>query len=47
MAKRRVKSQIANLTPDQKKLGIDPIHLFADGVRYTIGKLLMKATTFL
>jgi hypothetical protein len=24
MAKRKVKSQIANLTPDHQKLGIDP-----------------------
>jgi hypothetical protein len=32
MAKRRVESQTANLTPDQKKLGIDPIYLAADNL---------------
>jgi hypothetical protein len=31
MAKRRAKSQIANLTPDQKKSEIDPIYLAAGG----------------
>jgi hypothetical protein len=47
MAKRRVKSQIANLTPDHKKSGIDPIYLAIEGVRNTIGKLSMRATTLL
>jgi hypothetical protein len=37
MAKRRAGSQIANLTPDQKKSGIDPIHLVADNVPHTVG----------
>jgi len=36
MAKRRVGSQIVNLTPDQKKSGIDPIYLFADNVPHTL-----------
>jgi len=47
MAKRRAVSQIASLTSDQKKLGIDPIYLVAEGVRDTIEKFLMKATTLL
>jgi len=45
MAKRRVGSQIANLTPDQRKSGIDPIYLAAEGVWHIIGNLLTKATT--
>jgi len=45
MAKRRVGSQIVNLTPDQKKLRIDPIYLAVDDVRHTIEKLSMRATT--
>ncbi len=32
MAKRRAGNQTASLTPDQKKLGIDPIYLAAEGV---------------
>ncbi len=32
MAKRRDGSQIANLTPDQKKSRIDPIYLAIEGV---------------
>jgi methylmalonyl-CoA mutase cobalamin-binding subunit len=47
MAKRRVRSQIANLTPDQKKSGIDKIYLAADNVRHIVEKLLMRATTLL
>jgi hypothetical protein len=47
MAKRRAKNQIANLTPNQKKSRIDPIYLATEGVRHTVGKLLMRATTFL
>jgi len=31
MAKRRARSQIVSLTPDQKKSGIDPIYLTARG----------------
>jgi hypothetical protein len=47
MAKRRAESQTANLTPDQKKSGIDPIYLFTDDMRHTIGKLSMRATFLL
>jgi hypothetical protein len=36
MAKRRVKSQIANLTPDQKKSGINLIYLATESVRHTL-----------
>jgi hypothetical protein len=47
MAKRKVGSQIANLTPDQKKSKIDPIYLVVDNVPHTVGKLSMRATTLL
>jgi hypothetical protein len=47
MAKRKAMSQIANLTPNQKKSGIDPIYLSADGVQNTVGKLSPRATTLL
>ncbi len=47
MAKRRVENQTANLTPDQKKSGIDPIYLATDNMRQTVGKLLTRATTLL
>jgi hypothetical protein len=47
MAKRRPRNQIANLTPDQKKSGIDPIYLAADNVRHTVGKFSTRATTLL
>ncbi len=47
MAKRRAGRQIANLTIDQKKSEIDPIYLFVDNVRHTIGKLLTRVTTLL
>jgi len=47
MVKRRVVSHIGNLTPDHKKLGIDPIPVRVDGVQHTIGKLLKRATNFL
>jgi hypothetical protein len=40
-------SQIANLTPDQKKSGIDPIYLAAGDVPHIVGKLSMRATTLL
>jgi hypothetical protein len=40
-------SRIANLTPDQKKSGIDPIYLAADNVPHTVGKLSMRSTTLL
>jgi len=47
MIKRRARSQIGNLTPDQKKSGIDPIYLAANNVPHTVGKLLTRATTLL
>jgi len=47
MAKRRARSQTTSLTPDHKKSGIDPIYLAAWGVSHTVGKLSMRATTFL
>jgi hypothetical protein len=47
MAKRRVESQIASLTPDQKKSEIDPIYLATRGVRPIIENLSMRATTLL
>jgi hypothetical protein len=47
MAKRRAKSQTANLTPDQKKSGIDPIYLVANNVSHTVEKLSTRATTLL
>jgi hypothetical protein len=40
-------SQIANLTPDQKKLGIDPIYLAAGDMPHIVAKLLTTATTLL
>jgi len=47
MAKRRAKSQTANLTPDQKKSGIDLIYLSVDNMQHTVGKLSTRATTLL
>jgi len=47
MAKRRAGSQTGSLTPDHKKLGIDPIYLVADNVPHTVGKLSTRATTLL
>jgi hypothetical protein len=47
MAKRRAKSQIVSLTPNQKTSGIDPIYLAADNVPHTVGKLSTRATTLL
>jgi hypothetical protein len=47
MPRRRHRSQIAILTPDQKKSGIDPIYLAVDDVPHTIEKLSMRATTLL
>ncbi len=47
MAKRRVGNQTANLTPNQKKSGIDPIYLVTEGVQHIIGKLSTRATTLL
>jgi hypothetical protein len=39
MAKTKVESQTASLTPDHGKSGINPIPLCAGGVRHAIGKL--------
>jgi hypothetical protein len=47
MAKRRVESQIGNLTPDHKKSGIDLIFVRADGVQHIVGKLSTRVTTLL
>jgi len=47
MAKRRVGSQIVNLTPGQKKSRIDLKYLVADDVPRTVGKLSTRATTLL
>ncbi len=47
MAKRKVGSQIANLTPDHKKSRINRIYLAADNVRHTVGKLSTRSTTLL
>jgi len=45
MAKRRAESQTTNLTPDQKKSGINLIYLATKGVKHTIGKLSTRAKT--
>jgi hypothetical protein len=47
MAKRRVRSQIANFTPDHKKFGIAPISLGAGGVPHIVQNLSTRATTLL
>ncbi len=47
MAKRKVGSQIANLTLDQKKSGINLIYLAAEGVQHIVEKLSTIATTLL
>jgi hypothetical protein len=47
MAKRRARSQIANLTPNQKKSGIDLIYLVADNMQHIVEKLSMRLTTLL
>jgi hypothetical protein len=47
MAKRRAGSQIANLTPNHKKSGIDPIYLATEGMQHIIGQLLTRTTTLL
>jgi hypothetical protein len=43
--KERAGSRIANLTPDLKKSGIDPIYLDVDDVTHIVGNLLTRATT--
>jgi hypothetical protein len=47
MVERKAGSQTSSLTPDHKKLGIDPILVCADGVQHNVGKLLKRATSFL
>jgi len=47
MTKRKAGSQIANLIPDHKKSGIDPIYLVVGGVPHIIGQLSTRATTLL
>jgi hypothetical protein len=47
MAKRKAGSQIASLTPNQKKSGIDLIYLVTYDVQHTVGKLSKKVTTLL
>jgi len=47
MGKRRVGSQTGSLTPDHKKLGIDPISVCVDAVKHTVEKLLRRATSLL
>jgi hypothetical protein len=47
MVKRKVGSQIGNLTLNHKKSVIDPISVCEDGVRHTIGKLLRRAISLL
>jgi len=44
---KKVKSQTSNLTSDHKQLEIDPTSMRVDGVQYTLGKLLMRATILL
>ncbi len=45
MGKRRVGSQIASLTPDHKKSGIDLFQTSELRVRYVIGKISTRATS--
>ncbi len=47
MAKRKARSRIASLTPDHKKLGIDPIYLAAGAVPHIVGKLSTIVITLL
>jgi len=47
MAKRRVESQTASLTPNQKKSGINPIYLAAGGMQHTLRKISTRTTTLL
>jgi hypothetical protein len=47
MAKKRVGSQIGNLTPDHSKSIIALIYLRVGGVPHTVGKFSTKATTLL
>jgi hypothetical protein len=45
MTKRKVENQITNLTPDYKKLGINPIKWSTKSMRHTFGKLSTITTT--
>jgi hypothetical protein len=47
MVERRAGSQTGSLTPDHKKSGIDPIPVCENGMRYTVGKSLRRATSLL
>jgi len=47
MAKKKVESQIVNLTPDHYKSGITLTSLCVGGVPHIFGKLSMRATTLL
>jgi hypothetical protein len=47
MAKRKVGSQIGNLTTEHQRLKIDLTLMRVGGVQQTIGKLLMRTTTLL
>jgi hypothetical protein len=47
MAKRKLGSEIGNLIPDHKKSKIDPISVRANGMRYAVRKLSMRAKTLL
>jgi hypothetical protein len=47
MAKRKVKSQIANLTSDHRKSRIKLFSLHVGGIQDTIRKILMRATILL
>ncbi len=46
MAKRKVKSQTANLTPDHLKSKIALISLCAGAVSHTVEKISTRSTTF-
>jgi hypothetical protein len=47
MVKRKAKSQTGSLTFDHEKPGIDPTPVRAGGMRYTVGKLSRRVTSFL
>jgi hypothetical protein len=47
MTQRRAESQIANLTRDHKKLGIDLIYLAANNMPHIVEKLSTRTTTLL
>jgi len=46
LVKRRAKSQTCSLTPDHKKLGIDPIPVCASGVQQNFWKALKESYKF-